>query len=74
MAELPEDLAYDEWVKEMVQEHLQLSRELDEMMEHNEAVRDAYANETRKGPQIQVGNLVFLRKGGTLSVRRRRCR
>jgi len=63
VAELPEDLAYDHWVKEMVKEHLQLSRELDEVMEHNEEVRDAYANEVRKGPKIEVGNLVFLRKG-----------
>ena len=63
VAEPPEEPAYDEGVTEMVKEHLQLGRELDEVMEHNEAARDAYANETRTGPQIQVGNLVFLRKG-----------
>ena len=42
---------------------------LDEVLDHAQEVREAYANETRKGPRIQVGNLVFLRKG---HVRRRR--
>ena len=63
VAELPEELAYDKWVREVVREHLQLRRELDGVMDHNEAVRDAYTNETRKGPKIEVGHLVFLRKG-----------
>lgn len=63
LAELPADLAYDEWVRDMVREHLQLSKELDEVMEHQAEVRDAYVNEVRKGPKIEVGHLVFLRKG-----------
>ena len=63
LAELSPDLCYDEWVREMVQEHLTLAQELDEVLDQSETVREAYANETRKGPRIQVGNLVFLRKG-----------
>jgi len=63
IAEIPAELCYEHWVREMVGEHLDLSKELDEVMEHNEVVRGAYANETRKGPRIEVGNLVFLRKG-----------
>lgn len=63
VAELPQDLAYDEWIKETVREHLTLSKELDEVMDHNEEVRNAYANETRKGPRVTVGQVVFLRKG-----------
>ena len=63
IAEIPAELCYEHWVREMVGEHLDLSKELDEVMEHNEVVRGAYANETRKRPRIEVGNLVFLRKG-----------
>jgi len=63
LEEIPENLPYDEWIKEMVSEHIKLSKELEEVMEENELARAAYANETRKGPKISVGQLVFLRKG-----------
>ena len=33
LSELLADLCYDEWVREMVQEHLTLARELDEVLE-----------------------------------------
>ena len=32
LAELSPDLCYDEWVREMVQEHFTLARELDEVL------------------------------------------
>lgn len=46
VSEPPQELAYDEWVREMVREHLSLSRDPDDVMGHSEAVRNAYANET----------------------------
>ena len=61
--ELPTELAYDSWVKEMVTEHVKLCQELEEVMDQSELTRDAYADEVRKGPRISVGQLVFLRKG-----------
>ena len=38
LSEIPEELCYDEWVREMVQEHLALSKDLDEVLDHAQQV------------------------------------
>ena len=63
LQEIPADLPYGDWVRELVADHLKVAQDLDEVMEEASEVREAYANETRKGVTIQVGDLVFLRKG-----------
>jgi len=66
IGEIPSDLPYDEWVRNLVADHQELATAWDEWRAEAEAKEDEYYNERMVcGRQIEVGELVLLQKAET---------
>ena len=64
--EIPPDLPYNEWVRELISDHQELAHMWDEWSAEVEAKEEEYYNERQvRGAQAKVGDLVLLQKAET---------
>lgn len=62
--EVPPDLPFDEFCRELVKDHLDLAQKWETWREEVEAMEEQYYNERHvRGKQVFVGDLVLLQKG-----------